>query len=338
MRRGWYRPSLRLLIPVLDALLVFALYANVRRALGAEDFLALGALTDLGITCSLLAAAGGLRLTRAAAALATALSLWIFATLSIATVPFSARTGIALSVLFGTGFLSLWMTAIVRRAMHSEVGRATLRRFLPDEVIRAAYRDPLRLLTEPRSLDATVLVSDMRGFTAIAETLPPPLVLDFLNDVQGMLAGIVKAHGGTVDKFMGDGLLAVFGAPEPLPDHAARALAAARAMQAAIEARNAVRGPRGEPTVRLGIGVHTGPVVTGCLGSAGRLEFTVLGDTVNAASRLEHMTKEQGAAILATEETVRRAGAAGAGETRLIGELPIRGRKEPLRVHAVGPR
>ena len=142
------------------------------------------------------------------------------------------------------------MTDIVRRAMQSEVGRSTLQRFLPKRVISGAYgsggggTDLLSLLTEPRSVEATVLVSDLRGFTGMSEKLAPVEALGLLNEVQGTLADTVREHGGTVDKFLGDGMLAVFGAPEPLDDHAAHAVAAVIAMGARRDLEREPHGPR----------------------------------------------------------------------------------------------
>lgn len=157
-------------------------------------------------------------------------------------------------------------------------------------------------------------------------------------------------HGGMVDKFMGDGMLAVFGAPEPLANHADSGLRAAAAIVAAMETLNGKRAESGQAPVRVGVGIHSGLVVTGCLGSGARLEFTVIGDTVNTAARLEALTKERGVEILASDETMRRAtigaeltidGLRFAVET--VGETAIRGRRESLGLHALirtesGPR
>jgi class 3 adenylate cyclase len=165
-------------------------------------------------------------------------------------------------------------------------------------------------------------VTDLRRFTALSESMEPAAVMELLSRVQGRLAEEVRRRGGTVDKFMGDGMLAVFGAPEALEDHAGAALAAAREM---VEA---VRGMG----LALGVGVHTGPVVAGCLGSGARLEFTVLGDTVNTASRLQDLTKEVGAPLCASGDTVTAAGGAERHGLLERGEIALRGRAAPVRV------
>ena len=106
--------------------------------------------------------------------------------------------------------------------------------------------------------------------------MPPGEVLDYLNEVQGRLADIVTRHGGTVDKFLGDGMLAVFGAPRQMADHAQLGIEAATEIISSIAALNRERRGRGEPAAEIGLGVHTGSVIAGCVGGGARLEFTVL--------------------------------------------------------------
>jgi class 3 adenylate cyclase len=332
LRRGHYRPAMRIALPLMDGLLIFLLFGNFLRAVGPEHFVRLGQLTAAGVTCTLLAASGSLRLTRSAALCTTGFALAIYAALSHFAIAWSAQVVLGLIVLLGTGLLSVRMTAVVQRAVESEIGRSTLSRFLPDTVVARAHHDPLALLTEPRSVEATILVSDLRGFTAMAEKLEPVEVLEMLNEVQGAFAAAVREQGGIVDKFMGDGMLAVFRSDSAGEDHARRALETTRAMAAALRPINGGWSARGLAPVRFGVGVHTGNVVTGCLGSGARLEFTVIGDTVNTASRLEALTKEKGVDVLLSAETARRAGAAHGFELVPLGEVAIRGREEPLAV------
>ncbi len=330
LRRGWYRPWLSSLAPLLDGAILGSLFTVTLLTVDRTHVRTEGALSTMAAVSCLLAVSGGLRLRRGAVvgSAATAVGVYIVAGTLAGARPL--QIAILCGVIAASGFMALWMTLIVGRVTQAEVARSVLGRFLPRAVLEAAHSHELAPLVEPRRVEATIVFTDIRGFTTIAEGLAPEEVLRFLNDVQGRLAEAVRAHGGTVDKFLGDGMLAVFGAPEPLEDHAARALAATMAMGRAI---HAVRTPGGD-VVDIGVGVHSGPVVVGCLGSGARLEFTVLGDTVNTASRLQSMTKELGCRVLVSDDTLAAAGPHRELAT-LVGEVPIRGRTEPLRVHSL---
>ncbi len=145
------------------------------------------------------------------------------------------------------------------------------------------HRGPLRLGGE--FCQATILFSDIRGFTNLSATMSPGDVTEMLEDYFGRLAPIVFKHGGTIDKFVGDAILAVFGSPKPDDEQQAHAILAAREMQRAMQEVNAQRAARGQRTGELGIGIHCGEVVHGLIGTAERMEFTVIGDAVNRASR-----------------------------------------------------
>lgn len=334
LRRGLYRDWFRLALPFADALMVLALFGATTRRFEPEYLRSSGVLVNMASLCGLLAVSGGLRLTRPSALLSTGLSVMVFVYVCSLAKIGVIRTAFPASFLIGGGVLSSVMTGVVQRAVKSEVARSILERLLPPRVIADAHSDPLALVLEPRLLDATVVVTDLRGFTAISERMSPREVLDFLNEVQGMLSAIVHDHGGTIDKFMGDGMLAVFGAPDPLPDHATRAL---RATKALVDAMAELAVDR-MPGVKVGVGIHSGQLIAGCLGSGSKLEFTVLGDTVNAASRLESLTKEHGVSALISEETVRRARdvpGARLPALRRVGQVTLRGRTEPIEVHTL---
>ena len=187
----------------------------------------------------------------------------------------------------------------------------------------AAGRDPP---SETRAV--TVMFVDIRGFTALAQARSAQATVDLLNEFFAAMVAIVDRHGGIVNKFLGDGFLAIFGAPIADAAAAAHAVAAARAMIEAVAARNQTGAV---PPLRIGIGLHAGDAVTGTVGSPQRKEYTVIGDTVNRAARLEQLTKETGAQILASDE-LRRAAGAGFGAAEDLGALPVRGYAEPIRV------
>lgn len=330
--RAGYRPSYRLFFPFADVAMVLILFLTTTRRFDAEYLMTSGVLVNVAAVSALLAASGGLRLSRGSALLTTALSACFFGLVSTLAEQGPVRTAFAMSLLGGTGLLGMWMTDVVRTSMRSEVARTILTRFVAPTVVDRAHKDPLKLITEPRSLDSTVVVTDLRGFTSLSERASPPVVLEFLNRVQGTLAEVVHRHGGTIDKFMGDGMLAVFGVPEPQADHAARAIRAAAEMINAVHAIDRDSDAR----VRIGVGVHSGEVVAGCLGSGAKLEFTVIGDTVNTASRLEALTKEKGVSALVSDETLRRAaGSEGLPALAPVGEVVLRGRGAALSVHRI---
>jgi class 3 adenylate cyclase len=150
-------------------------------------------------------------------------------------------------------------------------------------------------------------------------------VVSELNAFYEHVVPVLVRHGGHANKFVGDGLLGVFGAPEPLPDHADRGVAAALEIAAVV--RRVYRG-----RLRIGIGVNSGPVIAGTIGGGGRVEFTVIGDTVNTAARVEAITRETDDAILITEATrsLLRRDHGGFAER---GTVALRGRSEPVKVH-----
>lgn len=179
-----------------------------------------------------------------------------------------------------------------------------------------------------------VLFSDIRGFTTLSEGLEPEAVIALLNRYFDRMANGVHAHGGTVDKFIGDGLMAFFGAPEALAEPCEAGVRAARAMVAALEDLNQERMAEGQPVLAMGIGLHFGEAAVGHVGGASRHEYTAIGDTVNTAARVEGLTKEAGFPILATEAVVTRL-ASGHGFEDL-GVRPVKGRA-PVQVFGWRP-
>ena len=192
------------------------------------------------------------------------------------------------------------------RLAREEVARATYGRFLPDYVVRQILEDPASITLGGVSQTVTVLFADIRGFTRLSEHASAGTIVRLLNLYFTTMSEIILKHGGTVDKFIGDGLMALFGAPQAAPDDAAGAISAAIEMQAAMKQISADLSDTGLGEVTIGIGVHTGEATVGYIGSERRSEYTAIGDTVNVSSRLESHAKS--GEILLSEETRNAAG------------------------------
>ncbi|HHV55989.1 MAG TPA: adenylate/guanylate cyclase domain-containing protein [Firmicutes bacterium] len=216
--------------------------------------------------------------------------------------------------------------------------RETFSRYVPDSVVREILRHPdlVRLAGEKR--EVAVLFADVRGFTALAESLPAETVFTLLNRYLEGMSAAVFAEQGTVDKYLGDGIMALFGAPVTRPDHRERALAAACAMRSRIDR---LRGellaghllPEGVEAPQIGIGVHAGEAMVGHVGTSRRLEYTAVGDVVNVASRLESLAAP--GQILASVEAVRGTSTAARLEAEGVAPRPVtvKGRASPVWVY-----
>lgn len=182
---------------------------------------------------------------------------------------------------------------------------------------------------------ATVLFADIRGFTALSERLAAPEVVRMLNDYLDRMVEVVIRNGGTIDKFIGDAIMATFGVPvaRSVKEDAQAAVRAALEMAHALDLWNAERGRAGEAPLDIGIGVHTGQVVAGNIGSRRKTEYTVIGDTVNTASRLESITKQIGERILISRATCEQLD--GTVACAPLGPVELKGKSQPLEVFAV---
>jgi adenylate cyclase len=209
---------------------------------------------------------------------------------------------------------------------------ANLSRYLPQRIAAVVADQGVGVLTRGRRQNAAVMFADVRGFTALSESVPPEEIGRMLGELRGIVTRAVERNHGIVDKFIGDAVMAVFGVPEPGPRDAANALAATRDILRELEHWNAARATRGEPAVRLGIGVHYGEVFAGAVGDASRLEFTILGDTVNVAARVEEATKAAGAGLVVTESLLAAA-EADRSEWHPLEQEAVRGRAQPVRMY-----
>jgi adenylate cyclase len=240
---------------------------------------------------------------------------------------------VGLSLCF-LGTLAARLTGEERTRRHL---RQLFSRYVADEVVE-------KLLAADRlpdlggvALNVTILFADIRSFTTIAEQLRPHEVVEMLNSYFGKICEIIWREGGTVDKFIGDAVMAMFGAPVSQPDHARRALATALAMSATAKEFQAWMAQRflgkNLPEFRIGVGIHSGEAVVGNIGSEKKMEFTSIGDTVNIASRLEGLTKQLGWTVVASDSTIQAAGAGVITGHRQ--ELQVKGRQTAIVVQEV---
>jgi adenylate cyclase len=227
------------------------------------------------------------------------------------------------------GELSSSFNHMVDGLKQRELLKETFGRYVTQQVADEILAGRVRLGGERRT--ATVLFSDIRGFTTLSEQLTPEEVVAFLNEFLEMMVDCVLEHGGVLDKFIGDAVLAVFGVPVSrgsVEADARAAVACARAMGERLAVLNEARVAAGKAPIRIGIGVHTGELVAGNIGSPRRMQYTVIGDTVNVGSRLESLTKDHHRRTLLSGAT---AGLVGDSVPLVaLGTATVRGRQEPL--------
>jgi adenylate cyclase len=228
---------------------------------------------------------------------------------------FSATDLDLLTALANYAAVAIERARLNERIRAEEAVRARLQRYHSPAVIEAVLGDPQRSDREVALRETTILFADIVGFTPLCESLPPDEVAAFLNQFFSLAVDAIFEHGGTLDKFIGDAVMAFFGAPLPQADHAERAVRSARTLLSSLEAWNEQRREEGLEPVQLRVALNSGPVVVGDIGSERRVDYTVLGNTVNVASRLEQSAAEPGGIAIG-----------GATEALLDGRIPL----EPL--------
>ena len=242
----------------------------------------------------------------------------------------------ALGWLVGWG-LAFAAAGSVARAAGSEQRRfaqSALGKYLPRDIARRILDDPARLALHGERREIFVVFSDLEGFTKLSHAIEPEMVATLLNRYLDMLSAVVLDHGGTIDKFVGDAVVAFWGAPIARPEDGANAARAARAMwQAGEEWRNSV--PPGVPPIgKTRVGLHYGAAIVGNFGGEGRIQYTALGDAMNTASRLESANKQLGTSVIASREAVERSGL---DWWRPLGRVRLRGRETPVDIFEPAP-
>lgn len=238
---------------------------------------------------------------------------------------------------------SVFVLVSVYRATLGVVERVFItgafKHYLAPSVVDDILSDPSKLSLGGEVRTVTVLFSDLQGFTTISEQLPPEVLTELLRSYFRDMLAVLQYHDATLDKFIGDAIMAFFGAPLTTSDHAAQAVAAARGMQHAMEEVNRRNAERRLPALVTRIGINTGPVVAGNMGTEDVFNYTVMGDTVNLASRLEGVNKEYGTRTIASAATVAelpRAEPAAAAGLRLLDAIRVKGKHDAVDIYEVG--
>jgi adenylate cyclase len=261
-----------------------------------------------------------------AAALARPIVRLMEATRTVAGGDFSVELPVTTRDELGT--LTAAFNDMARSLREKEMIKRAFSRYVAREVVDEILKDPEQLNVTGERREVTVLFCDIRGFTATAEALSPEAVVELLNAFYDLMIETTFKHDGTLDKFLGDGVMAVFGAPLYRPDHALMAARTALAMQAAIRELSARRVAAGQSPLAVGIGLNAGEVIAGTIGSDARMEYTVVGDSVNLAARLESCAGP--GQILVSAETYARLD--GAVRGRPLGRFNVKGRDEAVAV------
>jgi len=229
------------------------------------------------------------------------------------------------------GVLTDSFNRMARSLREKEMIKRAFTRYVAREVVEEILKDPEHLVLSGERRQVTVLFCDVRGFTPLSERLSPEEVVLLLNDFYNLMIETTFKYDGTLDKFLGDAVMAVFGAPMAHPDHSARAIRTALAMQEGIGGLNERRVRDGKEAISVGIGVSAGEAVAGTVGTEDRMEYTVIGDSVNLAARLESNAKP--GQILISHRTYERV--RDLVEVRPLGRIRVKGKEEEVEVYEV---
>lgn len=298
-----------LAIPLFDMPLIFAIQIAQLYAHGMEVDAPPPILTSLHLLLILISVLS-LRLYVVMASTATAIIL-AFLYASVAAIPdtdWPVRTTILIGSFTAVALYALRrLEALLTSTVEEQTRLDRLKRYFSPQ-IAAVLEESGQHVVASATRTITVLFGDIRGFTVMTRQVPPERVVELLNEYHSVMVERIFESGGTLDKFMGDGIMAYFNAPLDQPDHAERALRCAAAMMEGLDDLNRQRTARGEEPLRMGIGIHTGPATLGSIGSEMRQEYTAIGETVNLAAHLEHLTRETEGGILLTDDTRRALG------------------------------
>ncbi|MFQ5665972.1 MAG: CHASE2 domain-containing protein [Candidatus Binatia bacterium] len=320
-------PGVEIHANVLDNVLRHDFLRHPHWIVGAEIGVILSAVLVLGVVLRYARGVTGALVAATLLAVFLAGSQWWF-----------VAYGLPLSVVYPVLAIGLTYSAISLQHYVTEEGekrkiRDAFGLYLSPDLARLVSERPDMLALGGEKRELTVLFSDIRGFTTISEELDPEVLVELLNEYLGTMTDVVFAHDGTLDKYIGDAIMAVWGAPVHQPDHAARACLAALGMVTALHDLDKDWARRGLPQLDIGVGLNSGPMVVGNMGSARRLSYTVMGDNVNLGSRLEGLNKLYGSRIIASESTIRAA--RDMVVARELDLVRVKGKHVPVRIFEV---
>lgn len=285
----------------------------------------LGLLLAVGLP--LLSAWGGLALSSATGAALVGINLWLYQqhllVLPLATLVLAVVLATALNMAYG-----YFVESRSKRELAHLFGT-----YVPPELVDEMVKDPDRYTMRATERELTVLFSDMRGFTHLSEAMTPVQTQQLLNDVFNRLTQEIRQWRGTIDKYMGDCVMAFWGAPVPTPDHARLAVEAALAMGRAIATLNEEHRQQGLPAIGMGVGLNTGTMCVGDMGSDLRRSYTVIGDAVNLGSRLEGVSKFYGVTVVASGTTRAQAGEGFIWQE--LDKVKVKGKNEAVQIYTV---
>ncbi|HUZ16977.1 MAG TPA: adenylate/guanylate cyclase domain-containing protein [Spirochaetia bacterium] len=231
------------------------------------------------------------------------------------------------------GAVTFWVSSNVKTIVRDLSRRERLARFLPHDLVQIVESSDMELELGGKETRVTVLFADIRNFTRFSEHRAPEEVVGILNEYFTAMSGVIHRHGGMIDKYIGDAVMAVFGAPLSKGEDARNAVAAAHEMLEELDGLNGRWAHAGREPIAIGIALHTGIAVAGNIGAPDRMDYTVIGDTVNLTARLEELNKHFQTRFLMSEDTYREVESF--FEADFLGQTDIRGRDSPVRLYTL---
>jgi adenylate cyclase len=270
-------------------------------ALGLDAAQLIGTGVLLAMVLPFLTASAAIALSVVVVAALAGINVWFYVAhglaLPLATVIIMAVLAFTLNMVYG-----YFVESRTKRGLAALFGT-----YVPPELVDEMVKQPEKYTMQATSRELTVMFCDMRGFTAMSEQMDPVQLQQLLNDVFSRLTRIIRSHRGTIDKYMGDCVMAFWGAPVEIPNHAELAVRAALEMEREVDAINESHRAHGLPEIGIGIGINTGVMCVGDMGSDIRRSYTVIGDAVNLGSRLEGLSKHYGVRTVVSESTQAQA-------------------------------